>query len=117
MIIIGINIILSCYNGDGHKLEGGLGTMQVTIKVESFYLFSIKFNSRFYNLNESKIKNESADMYDLYLYLHHKSICIICYTTRSQTVVNVTGAVLLSLDKHHHQAFHHCPVTSFPSAK
>merc|ERR1712007_85253 len=21
-----------CYNGDGHKLEGGLGTMQVTIK-------------------------------------------------------------------------------------
>merc|ERR1711913_79603 len=22
----------NCYNGDGHKLEGGLGTMQVTIK-------------------------------------------------------------------------------------
>ena len=35
-VTIDINIILSCYNGDGHKLEGGLGTMQVTIKVKSF---------------------------------------------------------------------------------
>jgi len=25
----------NCYNGDGHKLEGGLGTMQVTIKVNN----------------------------------------------------------------------------------
>merc|ERR1712210_32917 len=37
--------------------------------------------------------------------------------SRSRTVVNVTGADQLSLDKHHHQAFHHCPVTSFLSAK
>ena len=44
-------------------------------------------------------------------------ICIICSATRSRTVVNVTDADLLSLDKHHHQAFHHCPVTSFLSAK
>ena len=34
---------------------------------------SIKFNSRFYNLNESKIKNEFADMYDL-CHLYHITV-------------------------------------------